>query len=361
MNAPADRPLLYAARPAIKLADRERPELAAALISLTVTETDQGLYALEATFGNWGSDGQEVGFLYFDRALFDFGVAIAVEIGAGEAEGAIFKGVITALEGRFPGRRPPEILVLAEDRLQDLRMTRRTRSFADVTVADAVAAIAADHGLRQTTDVEGLSFPVLTQLNESDLAFLRRLARAVDAELWVDGDCLRMQARTRRQGEEVHLVYGQTLQELATSADLAHQRTSVSVSGWDVDGKAGIDEQATDAVLGAELDGGLSGAALLRDKLGERAERIVHQGPLTTAEAQARAVARFRLRARRFVLARGVAEGDARIRVGARVHLSELGEMFNGSYYVSEARHSFDQRSGYRTLFTAERPGLGGG
>jgi len=359
MNAPADRPLLYSARPTIKVGGREHPELAAALVELAVTETIEGLYALEATFGNWGSAQGEVGFLYFDRTLFDFGVTVEVQMGAGQAEGGVFSGRITALEGRFPTQRPPEILLLAEDALQDLRMTRRTRTLEDGSVSDAVSRIAADHGLQPQVDVESVSFPVLAQLNQSDLAFLRELARAVGAELWIDGSSLHVQARARRHSSPVRLVYGQTLREFAVSADLAHQRTSLNVSGWDVNGKSAIDEQATDASVQSELGGGVSGAALLRQKLGARTERVVHHMPLTTDEARARAAALFRTRARRFVCGRGVAEGDARIRVGATVELSELGSMFNGAYYVSEARHTFDSRNGYRTTFGVERPGLG--
>lgn len=359
MNALADRPLLYPARPTLKLAGTERPELSAALTALTVTETVEGLFTLEATFGNWGSSQGEVGFLYFDRTLFDFGAQIEVAIGAGQAEGTIFTGRVSALEGRFPGQRPPEILVLAEDRLQDLRMTRRTRAFEKSTIADVAGAIAGDHGLTPQVDVGNLSYPLLAQLNQSDLAFLRDLARAVDAELWIDGTTLHMQARSRRRGGQVSLVYGRTLREFSVAADLAHQRTSVHVCGWDVDGKSAIDEQATDSSVQGELSGGLSGPSLLQQKFGARTERIVHHMPFTSDEARARAQAHFCRRARRFVCGRGVAEGDARIRVGASVSLSELGPLFNGAYYVSEARHAFDFRNGYRTLFTAERPGLG--
>jgi phage protein D len=361
MNAPAERPLLYAARPTIKVAGRERAELSAALMAMAVTETTEGLFALEATFGNWGAAQGEVGFVYFDRALLDFGAQLEVQIGAGAAEGPVFAGRISALEGRYPGQRPPEILVLAEDRLQDLRMTRRTRSFEDSTVSEVLAAIAGDHGLQPQADVEPVSYPVLAQLNQSDLAFLRDLARAVDAELWLDGTALHMQARARRRGAQVRLRFGQTLREFAVSADLAHQRTSVNVSGWDVSGKSAIDERATDDAVRGELAGGRSGAAVLQEKLGPRAERIVHHVPLTSEEARARAAAELRRRARAFVRGRGIAEGDARIRVGASLELSGLGPMFDGAYYVSEARHAFDCRNGYRTAFTAERPGLGTG
>ena len=359
MNGNSDRPLLYAARPTLKIAGLERPELAAALATLTVAESVDGLFTLEATFGNWGSAQGDVGFLYFDRKLFDFGVRIDVDVGAGQAQGSIFSGRITALEGHFPGQRPPEILILAEDRLQDLRMTRRTRSFDQSTIADVVNSIASDHSLQPQVDVETLSLPVLVQVNQSDLAFLRDLARVVDAELWIEGTSLHMQARARRRSPEVRLIYGKTLREFSVSADLAHQRTSVKVSGWDVDDKSAIDEEATDSSVRGELAGGSSGAALLREKFGERSERIVHHMPLTTREAQVRAAAQFRNRARRFLCGRGVSEGDARIRVGVNVNLTELGPLFNGTYYVSEVRHTFDNLHGYRTLFTAERAGLG--
>src|SRR5258705_8493580 len=41
----------------------------------------------------------------------------------------LFEGRIMALEGQFPEGRQPQLVVLAEDRFQDLRMTRRTRTF----------------------------------------------------------------------------------------------------------------------------------------------------------------------------------------------------------------------------------------
>jgi phage protein D len=357
MNAVVDRPLLYSARPSIVLAGQARPELSAAVTSLTVRESVEGLYRLEATFGNWGTHQGEVGFLYFDRALFDFGAEIAVEMGAGQAEGRIFAGRITGLEGRFPGQRPPEITVLAEDKLQDLRMTRRTRSFEQASTADIVNRVAGDHGLQAQVDVDSISYAVAAQVNQSDLAFLRELARAADAELWIENGALHAQARSRRRAGPVTLVYGQTLQEFAVLADLAQQRTALTVSGWDVAGKTAIDEQATDSSVQNELDGGRSGAALLQEKFGARTEQIAHQMPLSSGEARACADAGFRRQARRFVTGRGVAEGDARIRVGAKVTLGELGPLFNGAYYVSAVRHAFDAR-GYRTSFTVERPAV---
>jgi phage protein D len=360
MTALADRPLLYPARPTLNVAGQSRPDLATALTALTVCESVDGLYALEATLGNWGTSQGEIGYLYFDRSLLDFGVDIDVEFGAGQAEGPVFSGRITAIEGRFPVSRPPEITILAEDRFQDLRMTRRTRSFDEPDTETVIRQIASDHGLQPDIDVDDITYPVIAQVNQSDLAFARELARTIDAELWIDDNTLHMKARTRRQTEVVELIYGQTLREFQVIADLAHQRSRVSVSGWDPGSKSGIDEEATDTALASEIASLESGASVLSASgIGERADRLVHQMPTSTNEARAAANARFRRCARRFVVGHGVAEGDARIRVGAGIDLRDLGPLFNGEYYVCECRHTFDQQSGYRTSFTAERPGIG--
>ena len=326
--------MLYSARPAVLLDGGEDPALSLALLSLAVEETVDGLYRCEANFGNWGSVGASVDYLYFDRRTFDFGKSLAVRLGEGDAEAQVFDGRITALEGRYPKQRPPEIQVLAEDRFQDLRMTRRSRAFEDVADRDLFEQIAGEHGLTSDVDVDGPQYRVVAQVNQSDLAFLRQRARLIDAELWVEGSTLHAQARTRRSAGDLTLTYGQRLREFSVSADLAQQSTRLVAGGWDVAAKEGIAEEADESAVANELDGG---------------------------EAQAVAESTYRTLARRFVRGRGVAEGDGRLRVGAHLELRQLGELFDGTYYVCAVRHTFDDVAGYRTHFCVERPGLGGG
>ena len=85
----------------------------------------------------------------------------------------------------------------------------------------------------------------------------------------------------------------------------------------------------------------------------------MHSVPLSSAEAQAQAEAAFRLIARRFVVGRGRAQADERLRVGTFVDLKGLGPLFSGKYYLSEVRHLFDGAGGLRSEFAAERPSLG--
>jgi phage protein D len=213
--------------------------------------------------------------------------------------------------------------------------------------------------LTAEVDVEGPTHKVLTQVNQSDLAFLRERAAAIDAQLWIDNRTLYAQARARRNSGTVTLTYAQDLLEFSVLADLSHQRTSIRVSGWDVAGKRAIDEEARDNVINAELNGGQSGASILGRALAQRNERIGFATPLSDSEARSTAQARFRERARRFVTGTGMADGNPKIRVGSILDLQNIGPMFSGKYFVTVARHTFDLRDGYRTTFEVERAAIG--
>jgi len=351
---------VVAARPSFTVDGEVREDLAQALLDLRIEETTDGLYNCEATFANWGPvGGGKVDFLYLDRETFDFGTELKIDALAASERETVFEGRVTAFESQVPDTQPPSLVLLAEDRLQDLRMTRRTRTFEDVSDEDVAKQIARDHSLKTDLDIGGPTHNVLAQVNQSDLAFLRDRARAIDAEVWVEGKTLRMQDRSRRDAGDLTLTYGEGLRSVNVRADLAHQQTDFIVSGWDVQAKESIEETADKGALQGELNGGRSGAATLKEALGERTQQMVHTTPLTTDEARAIAKASFRQHARRFVEARGVAEGDGRLRVGAQVKLVGVGGLFEGGRYtITEVRHTFDSEDGYRTRFTAQRPYL---
>jgi phage protein D len=353
-----DTAALYGARPAFALDGEAAPLLADSLAALVVVETTDGLYRCEATFGNWGAGDGSVGFLHFDRATFDFGRALSVTGGTGEAAGTLFDGHITGLEAHFPGDRPPELTVLAEDRLQDLRMTRRTRAFADVSDADLARQIASDHSLRADVDAEGPTYRSVAQLNLSDLAFLRARGRLIGAQVWAEGGTLHFQQRARRDAGTLTLTLGQRLNRFSALADLAQQRTAVAVSGWDVAAKAAVRHEAGARAIASEAEGE-TGPELLESAFGARVERVVHQGAATQEQTRAFAEAELRQTARRFVTGMGTAEGDARLRVGARVELGSIGPLFSGAHFVTQVRHTFDSDGGFRSHFRTERAWIG--
>ena len=342
-------------RPTISLAGRESDSLAQALLSLRIEEHIEGIYHCELSVGNWGPVGGGTGFLYFDRKEVDFGKALKVTLGGD----TLFDGRIVALEGGYPEGSPPTLTMLADDRLQDLRMTRRTRTFAELSDAGVIQQIVGDHSLTPDVQLNGPTHRVLAQVNQSDLAFIRDRCRAVDAEVWVEDRTIKVRERAKRSTTTTDLGYGNKLREVTITADLAGQATKVTVGGWDVAAKEAIKETATSAAIQPELKGTDAGASILSSALASRTATAAHTAPITTAEAKARAEALFRQRARRFVRAEGLAETSGKFRVGSTVKLSGVGPLFDGEYYVTDVRHVFDPVLGLRTEFGAERAGIG--
>jgi Bacteriophage probable baseplate hub protein len=338
----------------LNIAGEDKPDLSSQLLKMTVTEDTLGLYRCDAEFGNWGTVGGRIGFRYFDRALLDFGKAFKVMFG----DVVLFDGKVMALHGIFPEAAPPRFQVLADDRLQDLRMTRRTRTFADVSDSDAMRTIASDHSLTADIDASGPTHKVLAQVNQSDLAFIRERAHAIDAEVWVEGQTLKVRTRASRDAGTIELSWQNQLREFEVTADLAAQRTTVSVSGWDVSGKEAIKSESSSSAIAAELGSDTSGVSIL-EGIATRKENLAHPVPLTSSEGQAAADAFFRMSARRFVTGHGVAETSTGLRVGAHVNVKDVGPLFSGKYTVTAVRHRFDALNGIRTEFEVERPGIG--
>lgn len=348
-------PALYAARPELTVDGRSAADLSAALVKLCVTEDLAGLARCELTLNNWGPVGASVSYLFFDRKTVDFGKTLAIKLG----NDTLFRGQVTALGASYPEGGAAQLTLLIDDRLQALRMTRRTRSFEQVSDADVIASVAREHGLRPDVQLPGPTHRALAQVNLSDLAFLRERARSLDAELWLDDRTLHARPHGGDTRPPLALTLKESLWSFEVLADLADVYTSVVVSGWDVAAKATTRHEADDAVIRGDLAGDPSGASILAAALGPRTQVLAHTAPADAAEARSLADAAFRAMARRFVVGHGLAAPDARLRAGRKVALSGLGDLFDGTYLLTEVSFLFDLEAGLRVEFRADRAGLG--
>lgn len=350
----------YSSTPKLAVGGEELRGAQDDLLSLTIDEDIVGMSSLEARFINLPRDGGSRNYPYLTRGVFDFGAEITVSLGPRQDETEMFSGRVSCLSAAFPEGEAATFSLCAEDRLQDFRLTRRTRTFTDVATSDIAQTLAADHGLRASIDLNGPRRRSVNQLNLSDLAFLRELARADGAEVWLDGGDLHVQRREDRDAGAATLTYGANLSEFHVTADLAHQVTDIAVTGWSVADKDVIEEKAQSGTLGAELaSGDSSGSDILAEALLERHERLVVAEPLTSEDARARVRAAYLERARRFVTGTGITEGTPGVRVGSRVTLARLGDLFSGEYRVVRTSHRFDLARGYQTEFDVERVGIG--
>lgn len=363
MAAPAESTALTVnRRPEFVVDGAYQPRLEVDCLRLEVGHDEFGMSFLEAVFTNWGraTASSAPGFLHFGRDALDLGKEIVVRVPAEDAVHEIFRGEVTALEADFPELRAPELIVRAEDESQRLRMRQRSRFFEDKSDADIAGEVASDRGLQQDVDVAGPSHAELWQVNQSDLAFLRERARAVDARIDLQGGRLAFLPRRATGDPPVALTRENDLLSFCVSADLAHQRREVRVHGFSVPDKRAIHETADDAAMTSEVEGiGRTGPAILTALGREDYEEQHLEFPASDDEARHLAEALLRERARRFLCGRGVTKGTPSLRVGGRVEIVDLGPRFSGIYYVAELRHRYDRSAGYRTHFLAERAELG--
>jgi uncharacterized protein len=342
------------ARPSIEIDGQQNTTLEAALLAYALNDPIDGMANAEMRFGNWGGQDKS-GFQYFDRKTLEFGKEISIKLN----DGVLFQGRITAIAGHFPEGGSPEISICAEDRLQDLRMVRRTRTFTRSSLADIARTISNDHRLLVDASSDGPIYAVVAQVNQSDLSFLNDLARREDAQVWFESG--KLQVRTKHNHQQAELAWAGTLRAFDVSADLAGQRTKISASGWDVKQKSAVRSDAAKSALGSELGGDLPAADILSDRFGDRTDQISHALPANEREARSLAEASYRHMARNFVTGRGICETDPLIRSGAKLKLTGLGPFYDGQYRIRSVCHLFDAAAGSRSEFSCDRPGLGRG
>ncbi|TVZ37370.1 phage protein D [Alteromonadaceae bacterium 2753L.S.0a.02] len=349
---------VYNPRPTLRIDEQEFDRARELVLAMDVREHESGLSSLELRLSNMASDiTGGAAYAFENEEDLKLGSSIALYAGDANEPQEIFRGKISGLEAEFRSDGPPEILVFAEDDLQKMRMRRRTKLYSDSSLADIANTIAADHGLQASIDGLSENIGDWMQLNESDLAFLRRLAKRYHADVQIVADELQMSAINDVQRGELELRLRGQLKSVKFFADLSEQVSSVSVTGWDADAGQRIKESSRGQNLGP--GNGRLGSEILENYFAERNEHVGHIAVKNAAEAIALANAIYDQRARNFVSVQATTEGNPQLRVGTHVRITGASERFENTYYVTSAQHIYDQSLGYQTCFTAQCAKLG--
>jgi len=173
-------------------------------------------------------------------------------------------------------------------------------------------------------------------------------------DLQVVGEEMHVSARSAVQRGTVDLEMHEDLRRARVVADLAHQVNEVTITGWDA--AQGRRIKVTHQTTATGPGRGSTGASVLgATPFNSRSHHISHLGLSDDAEARALAAAVADRRARRFVTIEATSAGKPQIRVGTHVNVAGLGDRFDNTYYVVEARHRYGVPTpGYVTDFRAE-------
>jgi len=352
-------PLIATVSPVFSVDGTVNRALGRDCVHLEVEEGVEGLRTMRADFVaiGPGATGPPDQMLHMDGQAVDFGQQVKVSVGPESAERTVFEGIVSGLEVVFADSEPPRLVVYAEDVLMRLRMTRRMRTYANVTDAEIAQQVVGAHQLQCDAAVDGPRYDVVQQLNQSDLAFLRERARLVQAELWCTDRTVHFRSRTNRRGPRLTLVQGNELIATRITADLAHQRSEVVVTGFDAQAKSVVEQRAGNEAIQAEVSDGRTGPQVVQRALDGSTSFRVREVALTAEEASAWAKAEMLRRARAFVTVSGLTRGSPDMVVGTVLKLQSVGPPFEGDgYYVTKVCHTYEHAQGLRTRFEAERP-----
>lgn len=262
---------------------------------------------------------------------------------------------VTALEAE-QGLAGSRTIVRAYDASRRLQCGRQTRSFAQMKDSDIARQIATEHRLEVgAVDDSGAVHPHLSQANQTDWDFLTGRAREIGFKLAVsDGRFSFRKAASPEGGpadgdfdstDPLQLVVGTSLLEFNPRLTSGGQVKEAVVRGWDPRQKKALVGRAPATATSARL---ATSPADLASKVGDPTHVQVDRPFGTQAAVDAAARSNAEQIGSVYAEAHAVAQGHPKLKPGVLVKVSVSGDKFDGTYFITQARHVFDA-SGYRT------------
>jgi uncharacterized protein len=281
----------------------------------------------------------------------EWGIQIgdSVEVKLGEGNVVMFKGEVTALEPGWSVDGLTTLTVRALDHCHRLARGRKTRFFEEKKDSDVASTVGAECGLSVEVDDTSEQHPYILQRNESNLAFLKRLAARNNYQLAVDEGKLLFKKPTF-SGSGATITMGTNLRSLKMSFNTAEMVQKVIVRGWDISKKEEIVGTATTGDID-KIGSGTLGAETA-SKFGESTAYITDVPVGSQAQADALAKAELNRLARQFCHGTGTMDGSESLRAGQIVTFEKLQTGYNGNFYIVSSRHIITATQGYLTEFT---------
>ena len=275
-----------------------------------------------------------------------------IEIKAGmlsdRSSSSIFKGQIAAVEPEFT----PSGVVLsarAYDEAHKLNREKKTRTFQQMSASNMAQKIAGESGI-PVGEIKSTSVvhEFFQQSNETDWAFLWRLAMMHDYEVVVADDKFNFRPANVAKGAATEVRWGDTLQTFRPRMSGIQQVNEVEVRAWDPKTKKVVNGRASSPQTTSQP--GVARSKVAGD-LGGGKTVVTDRPAATTAEANEIAKATLQRMADAFFEADGVARGNPAIKAGSKLKIAGVGNKFGGEFTVSSSTHSYHGHRGYQTSF----------
>lgn len=285
-----------------------------------------------------------------DSNPLQLGAKIEIKAGqmADRSTASIFKGQIAAVEPEFT----PQGVVLsarAYDEAHKLNREKKTRTFQQMSASNMAQKVAGESGI-QIGEIKSTSVvhEFFQQSNETDWAFLWRLAMMHDYEVVVADGKFNFRPANVANGSATEVRWGDTLQTFRPRMSGIQQVNEVEVRAWDPKTKKVVNGSAKSPQTTSKP--GVDRAKVAGD-LGGGKTVVTDRPAANTAEANEIAKATLQRMADAYFEADGVARGNPAIKAGSKLKIAGVGEKFGGEFTVSSSTHSYHGHRGYQTSF----------
>lgn len=226
--------------------------------------------------------------------------------------------------------------------------TRQTRAYNGQTLASIARQVAQSQGLTLVGEPEPLPIGRVTQNQETDLGFLRRLGEQYDHMVAVRGDQLYVAPLAAAEAREAVLTVSRRDQLKSYRVRDKTDATYKSVTVAYLDPKTHKLVEHTEQAPTAKRKRG--------DKVVEDKADTLKLNARADSKQQAAALARAALRNKNLRAMEGefTLIGDPRILAGNTVRIACLGKL-DGDYLLSETRHTVTRSAGWEVTATGQR------
>jgi phage protein D len=322
------------------------------------------------------------------------GMEVEVDLGTVDDHSVVFRGRIYKTEGDFPQQGVPTLKLIAYDKSQQMGLRKRNRRWTDMPLSQIVTEVGGEYfdhhvetNLRGDPSFNGNG---IRQQDETDLAFLLRLASTYGCEMFViageDDDTLHFESQhsIMSADPEITLYYGRcgvpnrliSFQASGDVSDIQLPRvfagidyetgelaevTTASVEEVGTTEDPFLDENLTEfreryPERADQLEGLLSAAGEIQDGLREELgskEREATPGFSTQEDLDVRAENQFST-SLHGMRGSGTASGNHRLRAQTNVGIADVGGRFSGTWYLSQVRHILNNQ-GYTIELECQR------
>lgn len=349
----------YAPRFEIKIKNNKLPpELANSISSVKVVETlsEGSSFTLQVS-DEFDMNKQK--FVWLDHDLLKVGNPIEINLGYGSNLLKMITGKITKLNPSFFTGQPPTIEISGMDTSYDsLKRPATEKTYTNMSYSDIAQDIAKKSGLKATTEkTPKVKEPVCRKNDETNLNFLKTLAKGAQFSVWIDRQtqalCFKKPGDNKK--EIMTLELGKDLISFSPVINTAYLVSEVEVRSHNpqdpskpIIGKAKAgSEQAQES--------GKQQASQVAKKVHKAPKRVITDRLVhSKAEADAIAKAELNKASDTFITGDVSCVGLPQIRPGICIKLDKVGKIFSGKYYVTKTTHTANN-SGYQTTFGVKR------